>query len=95
MSAETWANARSLRSILIALLAKAREINERLKITGILVNHANAFLQVLECPEAAVDDLYQQINQDLRHTPCPVLLCWDIVRRNFGDWMMAFVKTKL
>ncbi len=80
---------------LTALLSKARQKNERLKITGMLVYHGNSFLQVLEGPETAVDELYRQITQDSRHTNCTVLLRSYIDRRNFGDWTMGFVNTKL
>jgi hypothetical protein len=80
---------------LTALLMMARQKNESLDITGMLVYHDDSFLQVLEGEETAVDSLYQHIIRDDRHTKCTLLLRTFIDRRNFGDWSMGFVNTKL
>ncbi|HWA98257.1 MAG TPA: BLUF domain-containing protein [Pirellulales bacterium] len=80
---------------LTALLAKAREKNSRLDVTGMLVYHDDAFLQVLEGHEPAVQSLYDRIKLDDRHTNCTVLLRSFIDQRNFGEWTMGFVNTKL
>lgn len=80
---------------LTVLLAKAREKNERLDVSGMLVFHENAFLQVLEGEAGTVDSLYARIRQDDRHASCQILLRSFIDRRSFGDWKMGFVDTKL
>jgi hypothetical protein len=80
---------------LTALLTKARQKNESLDVSGMLVYHDGSFLQVLEGEATAVDSLYERITRDDRHTKCTVLLRTFIDRRNFGDWSMGFVNTKL
>jgi len=80
---------------LTALLTKARQKNESLNVSGMLVYHGGSFLQVLEGSETVVDSLYDRIAKDDRHTKCSLLLRSYIDRRSFGDWSMGFVNTKL
>lgn len=80
---------------LSVLLGKAREKNERLGVSGMLVFHDNSFLQVLEGSQHSVEQLYQRITQDDRHAQCELLLRTFIDKRSFGDWTMGFVNTKL
>jgi hypothetical protein len=80
---------------LTALLAKARQKNESLDISGMLVYHKDSFLQVLEGRESTVDALYERITADDRHTNCQLLLKTHVDRRSFGDWTMGFADTKL
>lgn len=80
---------------LTVLLAKAREKNQRLDVSGMLVYHDDSFLQVLEGAEAAVNTLYERIIQDDRHLGCTLLLRSYIDKRSFADWSMGFVNTKL
>ncbi len=78
---------------LAEILARSRENNARLNITGMLAYHLGSFLQVLEGPEEAVGTLYQRISQDPRHTKCELLLRNYIDRRSFAEWQMGFVDT--
>ncbi|MFO0748075.1 MAG: BLUF domain-containing protein [Myxococcota bacterium] len=73
------------------ILAKARETNRRLDVTGLLLYHEGNFLQILEGPAAAVDDLYARIARDRRHSRVLMLQRCDIEARSFGDWRMGFV----
>ncbi len=73
------------------LLMKARAHNDIHEITGILLYHANSFLQVLEGPEDAVDELFDRIASDPRHKAIQVLRRAEIEERDFADWSMAFV----
>jgi len=80
---------------LTVLLAKARQKNEQLDISGMLVYYDDSFLQVLEGEEKSVESLYQHITRDERHANCEMLLRSFIDRRSFGDWTMGFVNTRL
>jgi len=77
------------------LLVKARQKNQSLNISGMLVHHEGSFLQILEGEEKAVDVLYDRILSDDRHTNCSLLLRSYIDRRSFGDWTMGFVDTRI
>lgn len=75
---------------LIGLLAKARENNTRLNVTGMLLYHDGNFLQVLEGEEAAVRPLFEKISQDPRHQSIIKLIERPLTERQFGAWSMAF-----
>lgn len=75
---------------LVDLLAKARENNTQLDVTGMLVYHDGNFLQVLEGSEAAVQSLFDTIRQDERHGSVIKLFERSIQQRQFKDWSMAF-----
>ena len=78
---------------LVDLLVKARANNEALGISGMLVYHDNAFLQILEGEERVVDELYERIHRDKRHTHCAMLLRSYIDHHSFPDWSMGFAHT--
>lgn len=71
------------------LLQKARSKNEGLGITGLLLYAQDRFLQVLEGPKAAVLNLYDTIQDDLRHTHVETVLAMPVSRRTFPDWKMG------
>lgn len=50
------------------LLEAARCFNVERRISGLLLYSAGRFVQVLEGPEDAVQNLYATIQQDARHT---------------------------
>lgn len=75
---------------LIDLLAKARENNDRLGVTGMLLYHDGNFLQVLEGEEATVRPLFDTIHQDPRHQSVIKLIERPLSERQFGAWSMAF-----
>ena len=78
-------------SALADLLAKARENNHTLGVSGVLLHHKGSFLQVLEGPEPVVDALLQKIGKDPRHTRMMTLKRRSISQRAFGEWSMGFV----
>lgn len=82
------------RSELLALLAKARETNTRLGITGILLYKDGNFIQVLEGEEAVVRTLYAKITNDRRHSGIIKLLQGNEPERQFPDWSMGFRNLK-
>jgi hypothetical protein len=84
-SADKVAN--SVRSILVA----ARRNNVRIDVTGALMFNAGCFAQVLEGPRAAVENLFERVQQDPRHGDLKVLDFGSVERRGFAHWSMAFV----
>ena len=77
-------------SDLLDLLARSRANNSRLEVTGILLYRQGTFLQVLEGPRAAVDELYATIARDERHHEVSTVLVEDRRARRFPDWTMGF-----
>lgn len=78
------------REELAALLAHAREKNQRLNITGMLLYKGGNLLQVLEGEEDVVRSLMDTIEADPRHTGTSIISEETIDHRLFGDWSMAF-----
>ncbi len=76
------------------LLEKARANNQRQDISGMLVFHNGAFIQVLEGDGNAVDALYEKIDLDQRHTNTQVLLRNDVSERTFEAWSMGYLPSK-
>jgi hypothetical protein len=72
------------------LLAKARETNTKLEITGMLLFKAGNFLQVLEGDREKVLTLFEKIAQDQRHHRITVLFKGASAQRDFPDWSMGF-----
>lgn len=72
------------------LLRRAREKNQRLQITGMLVYHNREFMQILEGEERTVRDLYEVIAVDPRHTGARVFYSGEIAQRGFAEWTMAY-----
>jgi hypothetical protein len=75
---------------LAELLAKSRENNGPLRLTGVLLHRRGRFLQVLEGPEDAVRDRMSIITSDPRHTGVRILLEETLARRKFPDWTMEY-----
>jgi len=76
------------------LLLGARNRNRNRGITGILLYHEGAFLQVLEGEASTVQRLFDSISRDPRHLRVTELLRRDIEVREFADWAMGFVAMK-
>lgn len=81
---------------LAGLLAHSRQRNAADEITGCLVYRYNDdfdrgnFLQVLEGPEAAIDDVWKRISEDRRHHTIVVIDEASIEDRMFSNWSMGF-----
>jgi len=72
------------------ILSRARETNQELCITGILVHLDGYFLQVLEGEQDRVRNLYARIENEPHHSSVKVLLESDVAKRAFPDWSMGF-----
>jgi hypothetical protein len=79
-------------SELLELLEVARDTNEKLDLTGLLLHREHSFFQVLEGPEEVVRVLYQRIHRDRRHHRVELLFEGPIDAREFTDWRMGFVQ---
>jgi len=78
-------------SELAELTATAREKNQRLKITGVLLYMAGRFFQVLEGESVAVEDVYASIVADNRHREVTQIIFETISKRSFEDWSMSLI----
>lgn len=72
------------------LLAAARRNNAAHGVTGILAHWDGNFIQYVEGPRAALDQLMVNLKRDLRHSGIIVLQRDTIAARAFPDWSMAF-----
>ncbi|AGA92252.1 putative membrane protein [Thioflavicoccus mobilis 8321] len=75
---------------LLGLLRECRENNAAKGITGMLIYGNATFLQVLEGEEEVVDDLFENIRRDPRHSNVEILHRKTIERRQYSDWSMGF-----
>lgn len=75
---------------LLDLLSRAREKNQRLGITGMLLYRDGDFLQLLEGERAAVKALFETIEKDPRHGGTIVVAEEDTDARVFDGWSMGF-----
>ena len=77
--------------VLVAILRKSKANNPALGITGVLCFCEGIFLQALEGGRSAVNQLYNRIASDARHTGVE-LVCYDeIGERRFAGWSMGQV----
>ena len=74
------------------ILEISRTNNARSEITGLLCYDSLYFMQCLEGPQKAVEELYYRIVDDDRHTDVLLLDNRSIRERSFGNWQMAFLK---
>ena len=72
------------------IVAVAEERNARLGITGTLIFARPRFAQILEGPEAAVDELMEKIVQDARHERVTVVDVVKSKRRRFSSWSLSY-----
>jgi hypothetical protein len=80
---------------LATLLSQARAHNHQHDLTGLLVYHGGAFLQVIEGPARTVTEVYERIGADPRHAGLRLLLRREVAEREFGEWSMGFVDPEL
>lgn len=76
-----------------ALLAIARENNQSLNVTGMLLFHEGSFIQALEGDQKVVESLYAKIGKDTRHVETKVLYRGDVPDRDFKNWSMGFYRS--
>ena len=75
-------------AMLAGILLDARRCNAQDEITGVLVVRRDVYLQLLEGPEAAVEDAYVRIRQDCRHTNVHGVRRRSVSSRMFPEWTM-------
>lgn len=82
------------------LLDHSRTRNKADDISGCLVYRYNDdfdrgnFLQVLEGPEAAIDDVWDRISADNRHHTIVIIDEGPLDKRMFSNWSMGFKNVK-
>ncbi len=72
------------------LLLKARQANDTLGVSGMLLYKAGYFLQLLEGPKAAIHNLMEKIRRDPRHRNVTMLAEGFENEYQFADWSMGF-----
>jgi hypothetical protein len=71
------------------LTEKSRKNNAEKDITGILMTSGQVFFQIIEGPEKAINDLWDDIISDFRHTDIILLKSENgSFDRLFPDWSM-------
>ncbi len=74
------------------LLDSAKINNSANDVTGALLFSGRHFAQVLEGPQAAINERYRSISQDTRHKNVTPLLYEPTGERQFADWSMALCR---
>lgn len=74
-----------------SILNAAARNNARLGVTGMMLVSVDHFLQALEGPRAAVNDLYGRIVRDPRHEQVTLLYYAPTCVRFWPEWSMAYV----
>jgi len=72
-----------------SILSIARSKNKDLSITGALLYSGGYFSQVIEGPLEAIEELFEIIQNDPRHSEVTVLHFNPIEIRSFSEWSMA------
>ncbi len=73
------------------ILAASRQNNALVGVTGALMFNAGCFGQVLEGPRAALENVFERIQQDDRHGEVSLLSFEGAEARSFETWSMGFV----
>jgi hypothetical protein len=72
------------------ILVSAQNNNPSKGVTGALLYSGGYFCQVIEGPEVELEELFELIQMDDRHSECTILHFEPIDERGFSDWSMAF-----
>ena len=64
--------------------------NRESGISGCLLIGSNSYLQLLEGPDIAVENLYSKIKMDSRHKKVKKLFAQHIEEKLFSSWSMKF-----
>ena len=75
---------------LVDLLKLSRRKNGALNITGMMIYHEGAIIQILEGEAVHVRELYQKISKDSRHKNLLKVIDTSIENRSFTGWSMGF-----
>lgn len=80
---------------MIRLLLQSREHNGRCGISGMLLMRDGLFMQLLEGPAPAVEDLFERISADPRHCGVEVLSRIDRAAPLLARWRMGWAEAPL
>ena len=69
--------------------------NSELDITGLLMICNDTYLQVLEGPERAVNELYARILRDKRHHDCILISYEQVQTKKFAGWAMNCINPEI
>ena len=72
------------------LLERSKQNNATKGITGAMIYANGYFMQLIEGPQIAVDELYSAIEADPRHEVLSLLHNQEIKDRHFSDWAMEY-----
>ena len=72
-----------------AIIRASIRNNREVALTGLLLVHADWFIQALEGPAEAVMTTYRRIVDDPRHSDAKVLSAGPATAREFADWNMC------
>jgi hypothetical protein len=73
-----------------SILSSAMQNNPELGITGALLYSGGYFCQVIEGEEDNIEELYETIQMDARHSEVTILNYEAVDDRIFTNWAMAF-----
>lgn len=62
------------------------------KVTGLLINHGNFFIQLLEGKKEEVTKTFHRISSDHRHFRIKILFTGESEARLFPEWAMGLVR---
>ena len=74
------------------LLVDIRQRNKLQKVTGLLLYNDGTFIQLIEGKSGIIQNLYEKIQNDRRHSNVVLLLEESIKKRAFPDWTMGYYK---
>jgi hypothetical protein len=77
------------------ILEQSRKNHEDAKVTGVLLFDRNYFLQCLEGSREDVTATFLRIAADPRHANITLISVHDVEERDFSDWTMGYVVSKL
>ena len=72
-----------------AILEVSKRRNAAAGVTGALMFTRLLFVQALEGPADVVEDIFDRICCDLRHTAVEIVEYAPVAQRNFGEWSMS------
>ena len=72
------------------LLSRSRAWNADHGITGMLLYYDGNFMQALEGPPDAVEEVFTRVRSDDRHYGLILMVNETIAQRRFADWNMGF-----
>jgi hypothetical protein len=78
--------------MLASILSQSRKNNPETGVTGVLcLCHGGVFIQALEGGRVEVNQLYNKVSRDERHTDVTLLEYAEISERRFSGWRMGRV----